>query len=789
MTNIFLVDVHIWNNRLNQPFSYMVDSIFYKKYFKSKIYGTLVVVEFNNKLQVGMIVSKKINVQNKENIKFKVNPIIKIVLKNELSPNLDEMYYHLKDKIYCENKIIHKLLFQKNNAIASTLWLSQVKKNENIINSKNTGNIKKNQYIKDCGDTQEKEEIEYLQKKYFQNESEVKYKKIEKVDRKICLNLINDKVINVKLKTTTSKIMKIYKMAENNDQNEVFLIKSDFIKKHQLTEYKFRKQLKNEEIIFTEVDEKSKYLYMEKMNLKTLNLSDEQKDAYQKIKNSPQISLLHGVTGSGKTSVFIELIKSEIQKNKQVLILVPEITLTIQMLEEINKYFNYQSAHFNNQITKKEHQKLIEQVKKNNIKIIIGTRSSIFLDIPNLSLVIVDEEHDGSYKQDMMPFYHINIMFDFWKNKNVKVLLSSATPSLKTYAKAKKNIYQLVELKQRYNDYKLPEIILRKYDKENIFSKEVINQISKKIQKNEKVLILFNIKGYSKNVICQNCGTAIVCPKCNISLTYFKESNNLECSFCDYSQKFSRKCDECDSTNLELLGMGIEKAQEILNKYFKGKVLKIDGSTSKAKVKLKKIIEEFKEDKGQILIGTQIIAKGLNFPNLNLVIVLNTDNMLFFNDYTSNEQAYQLLEQVSGRSGRNSKNGKVLIYTNYSNHQVYSSVKEHSYQKFYEFEMNNRRLQKTSPYFNIAMIEGRSLKKELLLKEFKKLENSLKQSNFELSKIIIPYVNKINDYYRVKIFLKYKRENMKEYLKMIFKENKMNLIEIIVDLEVNSYGS
>lgn len=770
MSNIITAEVVIWNNKLNQPFTYMVDSILYKELVKNNrtdFYGVLVLVEFNNSLQIGMITSNKLQTVDNEKLRYQVKPVLQILAVNKFSNQLEKMFRYLENELATSPKMIHKMLFQKNNHTALKL------------------EIKLNQ---ECQSLElENEYLEY-QKKYFRgiNKSKIEFSKIEKVDKKITVELLKTKRIIVKLFEEEIKQIKVYA----NQKDKHYLIQKDYMFKNQLSTHFFNKEFKSGNIISKQVAKDSDYLYFLDKNSqenKNIELNQTQKEAYQKIVSNKGISLLHGVTGSGKTSVFIKLIANEVEKGNQVLVLVPEITLTLQMIEELNQYFRSKCAYFNNTITKKQHQKLIKAVHKNEIQIIIGTRSSIFLEIPKLNLVIIDEEQDSSYKQDSEPYYHVDVMHNFWLEKEIKIVLSSATPRLKTYAKAQKNLYQLVEMSTRYNDYKFPRIKLQNYDQEHLFNDEMLTIIQQKITNQENVLILFNVKGYSKNIVCQNCGMVPTCPNCKTSLKYFKASQTLECGFCTFVEKFSGKCSECLASNFKLIGIGIEQAQEVLEKNFAENVLRIDGQVAKSKQKLQNIITEFKNSQGKILIGTQIIAKGLNFPGLDLVVVLNTDRMLFFNDYNAQEQVYQLLEQVSGRSGRTSNNGEVYIYTNYPNHQVYQAVVNHDYQKFYQFEMRNRKLQKVAPYYYMAMIEVQSLQKEKVQKIISQIETDLFKTNLIISKIIVPYIQKINNYFRLRIYVKYQKEKIKALLEPIIKKNKIGAVDIYLDLEINNY--
>ncbi len=751
MNNIFLVDVKIINTKLNQSFTYMIDSILYKKI----AYGDLVLVEFNKKLEVAIIKNKKIS-DNKPS--FKINEVIKVLKNNRINKRQENMINILDSKLFVNKEDIINLVMNKNEVFNIKLIL-KIKKISNDLN------------------------FEIIKTKYFQKQT-ISYKKIEKNDREIIKNLIIKDILDISLDEDI-KYLKVFKLDDDNE----FFIKKDFLVKYSFSEYKFNKLKKEGKILSTLIEE-YRYKNFNSLKKEKINLTDYQSEKYNEIKNklNNKPVLLHGITGSGKTSIFIKMIEGKLKENKKVLVLVPEITLIVQMVDDLKKYFGDVCGIFNNSLTNKQKNNFIKKIKSNDIKIIIATRSGVFLDIENLGLVIIDEEHDSSYKQNFYPFYHVDDMQQYWSIEKIDVVLSSATPRLITFTKAKKGIYNLVSMTKRYNDYSLPKLIFKEYEKENIIDDKFIKNVEDTIYKNENVLILFNVKGYAGSIECPNCGNVELCPTCNMPLKYYKSQNKAACNYCEFHINNYKSCTKCKNPKMVLIGLGIEKIQEQLEMYFPNKILRIDSKIAKTKERVNDIIKDFNKSQSKILIGTQIIAKGLNFKNLNKVIVLNLDNMLFFNDFNSHEKAYQLLEQVSGRSGRDKKDGKVIVYTNHSDDIIYQAALKHDYSMFYNYEMENRKLQRVLPYYFISQIEFRSKHVYKYEDEILKIKENLENKGLIVTKVVQPYLEKIGEEKRLKIYVKYKKENIKQMIQEAIESSNIPKGDILVDLNIENYG-
>ncbi len=751
MNKIFLVDVKIINNKLNQSFAYMIDSILYKKI----AYGDLVLVEFNNKFEVAMIESKKI-VDKKPS--FKINEVFAILKNNRINKRQEDMINKLENKLFLKKEEVINLVMNKNEVFNTKLILS-IKEESNDLS------------------------FEIIKKKYFKKAT-IAYKKIDKEDRKIIKELLKKNILEISLDEEV-KYIRVFKL---DDENK-FFIKKDFLKNYEISNYKFDKLKKEGRILETSIED-YKYKGVDENKKEEIKLTDYQEEKLLQIKENidKKPILLHGVTGSGKTSLFIKMIEEQLIINKKVLVLVPEITLIVQMVEDLKKHFGDVCGIFNNSLTAKQKNNFIKKIKNDDLQIIISTRSGIFLDIEDLSLVIVDEEHDSSYKQNFYPFYHVDDMIDYWESRKIKIILSSATPRIISYTKAKRGLYSLITMTKRYNDYSLPKLMFKTYDRDNLIDEEFVSKIKEVLNKKENSLILFNIKGYASSIECPSCGNVEMCPTCNMPLKYYKSTRSASCNYCDYKIHNYISCTKCNNSKMVLIGLGIEKVQEELEKYFPNQILRVDSKVAKTKEKVNSIIKEFNSSTSKILIGTQIVAKGLNLKNLNQVIVLNLDNMLFFNDFNSHEKAYQLLEQVSGRSGRSKEDGEVIVYTNHSDDIIYKAAFNHDYTMFYNHEMENRKLQKVLPYYFMCQIEFRSKFVYKYEDEILKMRNNLEKKGLIITKIVQPYLEKIGEEKRLKLYVKYKKENIKEILLEELKKTNIPKSDILIDLNIENYG-
>lgn len=526
----------------------------------------------------------------------------------------------------------------------------------------------------------------------------------------------------------------------------------------------------------------------------TFKLTIEQQEAKNKILSQTQSSvfLLHGVTGSGKTVVYMEIVEEMLNRGKDSIFLVPEISLTPQMVYHFKSRFGDEVAVLHSRLSEGEKYDEYRKIVEGKVHIVVGARSAVFAPFKNLGAIIIDEEHTTSYKQDNNPKYSaIEIAIERAKNNNAIVILGSATPSLETYARSIKGLYTLVELKHRVNTNNLPLVEIVDMSKEkhrgSIFSSRLITEVNKRLEEHEQIILLLNRRGYSSFITCSNCGYTAKCPHCDITLTYHKTSNTLRCHYCGYADKMNDICPSCGEKAIKTLGTGTEKVEEEIKKVFNARVVRMDLDTTSKKGSHEKIITAFKNHEYDILLGTQMIAKGLDFSNVTLVGVINADTSLMIPNYRSNEYTFQLLMQTAGRSGRGEKKGSVIIQTFNPEHYAITLASKHDYIDFFKQEMEVRRKLSYPPYYYLIYIKviGKDYNKISI--ESNKIASILTRE-LKNSKILGPTtcsVFKLNGLFRFGIIIKYKKEEkMEEVLQSLVNHYKGNQT-VKVDIDVN----
>ena len=523
------------------------------------------------------------------------------------------------------------------------------------------------------------------------------------------------------------------------------------------------------------------------------NLNEEQKNVVNEILScNDKTFLLHGVTGSGKTEVYMELIKKMLSNNKTAIVLVPEISLTPQMVDRFKSRFNDNIAILHSRLSEGEKYDEYRKIANGLVKIVIGARSAVFAPLKNIGIIIIDEEHTTTYKQESNPKYNaIDVAIERAKTHDAKVVLGSATPSLESYSKTLAHIYHLVKLTKRANQKPLPEVTIVDMNEEKkkgtYFSKILIDKINEKLEKKEQILLLLNRRGYASFITCSNCGYVSKCPNCDVTLTYHKSSGMERCHYCGYASPSREECPNCHEKAVKNLGVGTEKIEEELNKLFNARVLRMDLDTTGYKGAHEKIINAFKKHEYDILLGTQMIAKGLDFKNVTLVGVINADTSLMIPNFRSSEYTFDLLSQVAGRSGRSEKNGSVIIQTFNKDHYAIKLSKTQDYEAFFKQEMNIRRKLNYPPYCYLVSIKVISTDYELVKKESNIIANKLRD-NLTNTIILGPSIGsifKIKNTYRFGITLKYKKEdNLYPYLEKLLNYYKTNS-KIALDIDFN----
>ena len=529
-------------------------------------------------------------------------------------------------------------------------------------------------------------------------------------------------------------------------------------------------------------------------------LNEEQQKVADTIKNGEKkFYLLKGVTGSGKTEIYINLIKEAIKNGYGSLFLVPEISLTTQMTERLQKQFSDSVAILHSKLTDAEKRKEWTYIRTGEKKIVIGARSAIFAPVQNLKYIIIDEEHENTYKQDNNPRYHTkNVAIKrALIEGDVKVIFGSATPSFESYYQAEKNDIKLVELKERFNNAKMPtyEIVDLNNTPEN-FSEELLKEMSGALGRKEQVILILNRKAFANLLKCKDCGHIPVCPNCSISLSYYKYENKLKCNYCGYEKYFNGKCDACGSEKVMQIGTGTEKIEEEIKSYFpESRTVRVDSETVKTKKDYEDIYNDFKNHKYDIMLGTQIIAKGFHFPDVTLVGIINSDIILNFPDFRAGEKTFQLLTQSSGRAGRGSKDGKVVIQTFNEENEVIQNTVTGNYEGYYRKEMELRKILNYPPFGRLIIIVVSSEEEEELEKKAKKFYNILMAGlnigtnpggNEFVSEPFKAPIYKINGRYRYQIFIKFNRENItkvKNVIRKTMNEYKEKKIRISVDVD------
>ena len=577
-----------------------------------------------------------------------------------------------------------------------------------------------------------------------------------------------------------------YEILENREKYQdiynYFIKRNRFNKKS--VDEKFEKKvidrlIENKKLIYEKKISEREFEELEevkKITSKDVELTEKQKEVVENIENlDKKYFLIRGITGSGKTEVYIKLIKDALKEKKGSIFLVPEISLTPQMKDRFAREFGEEVAVLHSNISDKDKQREWLSIISGEKKVVLGARSAIFAPVKNLAYIIVDEEHENSYKQDTNPRY--NAKYVAIKKailEDCKVVLGSATPDVESYYLAKKNQFHLEILDKRYNDAKLPEIKLvdMKEEENSFFSRELLKSIRETLLRGEQVILLLNRKGYSTMIQCKDCGHIEECEHCSIKLSYYESTKRLKCNYCGREKRFLGKCSKCGSTNLYFGGKGTEQIEEKLREYFNVPIVRVDSETARQKDFYEKTYFDFLNKKYDIMIGTQMIAKGLHFPNVTLVGVINGDLILSFPDFRASEKTFQLITQVAGRAGRGDKSGKVIIQTYQPENYVMENIKNSDYDKFYEKEIGMRDILEYPPFSKTINI-GFSHTDEKILEEVSNEFFHLIKRDYVM--VFVPnksLVYKVKDRYRKNIFIKGEKSKIN-----YFKKELLNVLE------------
>lgn len=578
--------------------------------------------------------------------------------------------------------------------------------------------------------------------------------------------------------------------------------KTELINNNSISKYKLNKLIENG---LLEVEEEIVFRY----NNRTYNIDFEKElTAQQKqvldeyINSNDNLFLLKGVTGSGKTEVYMRMVEDALNKGKSAIVLVPEISLTPQMIERFKGRFGKDVALFHSKLSDGERFDEWFRVRSGKAKLVIGARSAIFLPVKNLGLIIIDEEHESTYKSDQNPKYQTKEVAEFLSNqKGCKVVLGTATPTIETFYRALIGELKLLELNSRVDGKAMPPMKVvdmrneLKSGNASLFSRELFNEIKEKLSKKEQIILFLNRRGFSTFVSCRSCGYVFKCEECDISMTYHR-NGLLVCHYCGKTKSTPKKCPKCDSKYVKFFGAGTQRVEEEVKKYFKeAKVLRMDVDTTRSKDSYENIYNTFKDGKADILIGTQMISKGLDFKNVTLVGILAADMSINIPDYRASERTFQIITQVAGRAGRGEKQGNVIIQTYTPDHYSLKYAINYDYEGFYEREFTVRALMKYPPFGKILLINAISKKEDLLKQFMHKISNGIKllvekEKDIDVLGPIPCLIAKVKENYRWQIVIKgeFESEFAKKIKELLYDKsnNVYNDIRISMDINPNN---
>lgn len=614
-----------------------------------------------------------------------------------------------------------------------------------------------------------------------------------KAKKKKVIVLKNEDLSNIKNPDGYKKIVEFFKT------NSGKYTKSELINEHSISQYKLNKLIENEVL---SIEEESVFRYNDRVynkdSAKTLTI--EQENIIREYINSDdKMFLLKGVTGSGKTEVYMKLVERVLLEEKSAIILVPEIALTPQMIERFKGRFGVNVALFHSKLSDGERFDEWFRVKEGKAKVIVGARSAIFLPAKNLGLIIIDEEHENTYKSEQNPKYQTKEVAEYLSElKGCKVILGSATPSIETYYRALTGEMKLLELNSRVDNKPMPPmkvIDMRnelKGGNKSLFSRELFIAIQERLKRKEQIILFLNRRGFSTFVSCRSCGYVFKCDECDISMTYHK-NGLLICHYCGKTKREPRECPKCHSKYVKFFGAGTQRVEEEVKKYFNNAgILRMDVDTTRDKHSYERIYNTFKNGEADILIGTQMVSKGLDFKNVTLVGILAADMSINIPDYRAAERTFQIITQVAGRAGRGDKQGEVLIQTYTPQHYSLQYAVNYDYEGFYEKEFTVRAMMKYPPFGKLLLINGTSKKEELLKNFMHKITMMIKPLvenclDIEILGPIPCMISKVKENYRWQIVIKgefdsYFSKNIKEIL---YDENKNVYNDIRISMDIN----
>lgn len=735
---------------LNKTFDYIIP----KDLEDSVFVGVRVFVPFGNKkeLEEGFVVKIKQN----SNLKYKLKEIAKVEEIYKITPERMELAKYMAKKYFCNVSSCIKLMLPPGTA-SSKVSNRVSEKKQNFVN-----------IVK--SETEIKEDIENG--------------KIKSEKQKRALNFLikNGEIASTDLQNFTDVSLAILKTLQKNGYIEIY-----------------EKEIERNPFIHKVVKKSS-----------NLKLTDEQQIAFEKINAALEFNeydefLLFGVTGSGKTEIYIQLIEEALKQEKSSILLVPEISLTPQTVDRfLSRFGEEEIAVLHSKLSTGERFDQWKKIAEGKAKIVIGARSAIFAPVKNLGLIIIDEEHDDSYKAENAPRYSAKEIATYLAKKaGAPVVLGSATPDINTFYKAKNGKIQYIELSKRANNSSLPKVEIVDLRKElangnkTMLSQRLQEEIKKNLENKKQTILFLNRRGFSTFVMCRDCGYVAKCKHCDISLTYHLKENKLKCHYCGYEEPMLTKCPDCGSLNIRYFGSGTQKLEEQVKKIFpEASTIRMDIDTISKKNSHEEILNKFKNQGIDILIGTQMIVKGHHFPNVTLVGVVAADGSLNIDDYRAHERTFQILTQVAGRAGREKESGRVIIQTYNPEHVVIKDAQKQDYKLFYETETAIRKQLRYPPFCDIILIGVSSNSEEETKKIsnyiYEILKNKINTKNLKilLYKPVPAPIDKIKNKFRWRIIIKCKideeiTDEFNEMVKEIDGKTKNSKNEARVIINVN----
>lgn len=742
-----IVSVALSNTKMSE-LTYTVDLSQYNQL----LIGSQVVIEVSNQLKIGTVIKK----QQEDPTDFKLKPILLIY---KLQP-LNEFQLNFAKQL-------------KQHTCASvlqlqTLFLSKVSDKKIDINFidddkiigtyRKNKELRKNMYDKHC-------ELKVVVDDYRPTGMKAYVRAIEDFDQEL----------TVKQKQAYDYISEYQRVkvadviADLGISRGVLLA---LVKKAAIVQFELTSQFETMFSLSWQRDSK---------------LTAIQKYTSDTISECEKPSLLYGVTSSGKTEVYIDLIKKclNTEENSQCLILVPTVMLAVQVIGRIQQTFDNVII-YHQKLSASEKNSFQIQIGNGSKRIVIGTLASLFLPYDNLKLVIFDEAHSSTYHLRKGINISSQYLVDALSQNDIKVVLGSATPSVTDYALSQSGKYQYVELTYRYGDTNPANIRFIMPSKE-VISDELRAQINRNKLREKPTLIYFNRNGYASQVICDDCYHVFNCPHCDKSLTYIRKTNSLECKYDGYKEHYRGKCCKCNSTNLSFLGIGIEQfLQKLRSEYRELSIVEIDGKLNEDE--LHNRLQDFAEGKYDIVVGTRVISAGIDFLNVDNIYIVNIDNVLSLNEVNAHENVYQTIQQVVGRIGRHQKYSDAIIETRYPKHFIMKAVENHDYKGFVNEELQLRKKGGFTPYYHLCKIEFMASNPKKLYNVVSKYRNLIVSSGYNVSEICVPYIEKRYDKYRIYIIIKYRKENIKQVIVKYQQLLVENNIEQLVDLDNQEIG-